>query len=138
MSADTLARTLGEISDRKTVLKRVGALGFGSALFLLGVRPQKAHAQSESDLDLLVTEVTELGGRCFTHGCNLCSGCASECPPGLDCYWCWWGNCHVNPGGGRAHQTLCCEGYATRESNCPTGACPSTCSYYAGTSYAGC
>jgi hypothetical protein len=107
MSVEKLAETVGEIADRKTLLKRMSAASLG-LLGAAGIFPAKAMAL------------------CTTHGCDLCS-CPTSCGPLLNCAWCWIGRCHNHNGTNLKHK--CCEGYAG--SRCD-GACPAYCSYYFG------
>lgn len=60
------------------------------------------------------------------HRCTLCNSTSGNCPPGVNCYWCWTGDCHRH-GGGSCHRHQCCEGY-TPGGNCGTGECPAACS----------
>src|SRR5687768_5052658 len=115
MSAETLVSALGQVSDRKTLLRKVGAAGFGSLLFVMGMETEQADAQ------------------CFQHGCNLCNPCTPPCPA-LTCSWCWWGSCHRNPDGSNRHQTLCCEGFVAGQ-RCAGDTCNVACSYFGGTAY---
>lgn len=65
---------------------------------------------------------TDTASAAFQHGCSLCDDTASPCPANVVCVWCWWGDCHVNPGGTVPHRTQCCEGYK-QGSSCATEAC---------------
>jgi hypothetical protein len=105
MSAERVATMLGELTDRKGLLKKAGAAGLGSALFMLGSRAPAAEAQV-----------------CFQHGCHLCDSCRNPCNPPdwllTGCSWCWTGACHMNPGGSSWHVTWCCEGYNSTVTVC--------------------
>lgn len=92
MSAERLAESLGALTDRKGLLRKAGAAGLASALFVMGRRPAPAEAIR------------------FQHGCGLCDTSLASCPT-LACTWCWYGDCHTNPGGSSRHRTHCCEGY---------------------------
>lgn len=103
--------SVGELADRKTVLRRGGAAAFAGTLALMGIKASTASAYGSE------------------HGCNLCN------PPGscgAACYWCWYGSCHMNAGGSSWHRTQCCEGYS-QHGDC-TGGCGGSqhCSRYGG------
>jgi hypothetical protein len=104
MSAEKFALSVGEFTDRKTILRRSGAAAFGAALVFLGIRSTPAYAVA---------------------GCHLCDapgGCGT-----LYCAWCWWGDCVSHT------RHLCCEGYS-RGSSCGGGCGDhQKCSYVGGT-----
>ena len=91
MTTETLARSVGEQTERRTLLKKAGAASLALVAGLLG-RSDTAEATYPY------------------HGCHLCHTPSSQggpsCPS-LRCSWCWWGECHGSP----SHRNLCCEGY---------------------------
>lgn len=100
----TMLRAVAEYSDRRTLLRRASQATAVASAALLGVR---------------VTEASAYGAE---HGCGLCKPPSGDCY-GRRCSWCWWGNCHVNPGGGSAHRTHCCEAYYDSGDNCNSPGC---------------
>lgn len=98
MSLETLTERVGEFTDRRRFITKLGAAGLASAAYIGGVKTPMAQA-------LWVN-----------HGCALCQT-PSACGPHY-CAWCWMGSCGTHGG---AHPTpkqhQCCEGYRAG-SNC--------------------
>lgn len=110
MSLETMASRMGDTTNRRGVLARLGAAGLASAAWFAGVKTQEAHAI------------------CTTHGCDFCE-CPSSCS--RTCQWCWWGRCHTHNDGSRRRH-LCCEGYGPVSSSNCSGQCAIglICSFY--------
>lgn len=108
MSVEELAEKVGEMADRRKLLKRASGATLG-LLGLAGFLPGRAMAYGEA------------------HGCSLCNPPATDCGgPWVECGWCWQGSCHGSP----SHWHYCCECY--RSPSCD-GSCPATCSALVGT-----
>lgn len=105
MSVEEIAETVGEIADRRRILRRVTGAALGLT-GLAGLFPSGAMASNQ--------------------GCNLCNS-PGGCNTDLACAWCWQGNCYGSPG----QWHYCCEGYL-QTTRCD-GSCPSYCSYFSGT-----
>lgn len=99
MSLETLTEKVGEFTDRRHFMVKLGTAGLASAAYIGGVSAPRAEAQG-----------------CNMHGCGLCQ-CPGPCGPHY-CAWCWRGGCGLHQGAHaspKEHQ--CCEGYRAG-SNC--------------------
>lgn len=113
MSLEAVASRMGEATNRRGMLKRLGAAGLVSAAYFGGVATPAAQAV------------------CTRSGCDFCR-CPSSCS--RTCQWCWWGRCHTHSDGTR-HKHLCCEGYGPVSSAYCNGQCSVglNCSFFGGT-----
>lgn len=105
MSPEKLAKTFGQLADRRRFLSRAGTVGLGVLAFF-GVEAALAEQAQAYGANL---------------GCSLCNPPTTTCGPALECAWCWDGSCvnHV--------KYACCEGYRAGVS-CSSH-CPAYCSY---------
>lgn len=110
MTAEMVERLASARSSRGRFLAKAGAATLAAVSLRVGAEADTAHAW---------------GGE---HGCNLCNDPYAHCNVQTVCWWCWWGNCHINPGGTVRHRTQCCEGYKAGQ-GC-AGGCPAPCSGY--------
>jgi len=101
MSVEGLVGKIGEATDRRRFLRKVGAASLGALGFSVFAEPAEAYDFA-----------------C----CHLCNAPSDSCASQAVCSWCW--NCCAGP---RA-LFRCCEGYSAGQS-C-SGGCPAYCSYY--------
>ena len=100
MSVEGLVEKIGEATDRRRFLRRVGAASLGALGFSVFAEPAKAYNFA-----------------C----CALCTAPSSSCKSSSACSWCWI--CCTNSNA----MFRCCEGYPA---GAGCSGCVSACSWY--------